>query len=462
MKKLCILFLLPICSLSAEYLHISQIDANRLVVSQEIDLYLDVSGDDGRPIRGLTAEDFLVYEGAKEGQTGQKAEIISLETDAHQSEGLEILLLVDNSGSMYDKLDGEATETPEETRMYAARRAIERFIGNAFGPGDSISLASFNSEFFLHTRGAEDPSSVHALLSDIRRPTGDEMYTDLYRSLSEAADLMSPVRGRRLVLVLSDGENYPLPERDGAPEAPDYKSIIERYRRRGISLYAIHLGDRRDRHLGEIALQTGGSVYRADDAGGLYNVYSRIREKLENEYRLSYRASMFSGEKTFVRLSLADDSSRLSEGFYYSSQLFGRAMKPFPLPLLGLSVLSFLIWLLFYSVRLRKRNRSPLLEVIDRAYGTRVGNKTLALDGGVTRIGSKEGADLGIAGRFTAGDELTVSYSDKEKAYTICEQPGLLVNNQPVGKSRLLEGGDLIQFEGTTIVFHEADESEQT
>lgn len=452
----------------AETVSIAQVDASPLLLAQNVDLYLSITDETGRPVSGLRMEDFSVLESLDGEHYSPVSEVRSLTERPHGEEGIYILLLVDNSGSMYDSMSGVPTEDEAEMRTAYARGAISRFVGSSFNRKDRIALASFNTDVTFHADNVTDPASVNGLLKEIRRPEAKQAYTELYHALAEAAAPAGTTRGRRVVVVLSDGENYPYYTRSGDPH-PKYgtrlltpQEVVEAYQREGVTLYAINFGSERDRNLGDMALRTGGAVYDARNEDELAGIYRDIREKIESEYRLRYRAGMFASDRTFVRVVPRGSEAGAVERYYYTSTMFGVPVDPYPLRILLLLPLALLVWLLLFLVRYRRFHAAAALQVLRTGYGTKVSSSTIALTGDVTVIGGGERADLTISGRGAPRDQdVTIQYDRNSGSYTIAGGAGITVNNRPVKGGRPLSGGDVLNIEGTTIVFEEPDRKKE-
>ena len=447
--------------LEAQTLSISQIDSSPLLLSQDIELYLSLTDSEGNPIEGLSKEQFEVYESAEGKDYREVEEIEKLEAKPNKERGIHIMLLVDNSGSMYDALDGEATENSSSMRIHHAKEAIRRFINDSFNPRDVVSLAGFNTDITILSEAIKDPSALDGLLSSIERPTAEEAYTELYQSLREASKSLAGYRGRKVVVVLSDGENYPYYQHSEKPH-PTYKEellepeeVVESYQMEGISLYAVHFGIKQDPNLGEMALQTGGNVYDARDEEELASVYRDIKEKIENEYLLRYRASMIPAERRFVKLRYESGNvGAEAERYYYAGTVFGSPLEPYPFYYLLVSLAALLLWFLLLLLRYRKLRNEAHIEVLQTAYRSKVSSSTIPLTQEKTVIGGGERADLTISGNSSVKEQhATIAYEPKSKSYTLVSEGNVTVNNRQVRGQKTLSDGDLVSIEGTTIVF---------
>ncbi|MFO8043351.1 MAG: VWA domain-containing protein, partial [Alkalispirochaeta sp.] len=189
----------------------AEIDTSRLLTRQTVDVYLGITDAAGESVEGITAEALQIEE-APEGGTFRPVEILSVDPRAAETEGITFFLLIDNSGSMYDRIDGTPTDERSETRMTAVQEAIRTFTDRIDNPRDQIALATFNTHYRLLLEPTSSMRTVDRILEEIPRPEADDAYTELYRAVSHAAGDLSEAEGRRVLLVLSDGENYPFAE----------------------------------------------------------------------------------------------------------------------------------------------------------------------------------------------------------------------------------------------------------
>ncbi len=463
MKRMVVFIFLIACGtvpLFSDTLSINQIDASSLLLSQKVDLYLSCTDRNGKTIEGLTIDNFTVSEFSEEYEEPEEREILDLVEGPNKEQGIHILLLLDNSGSMYDDMDGKTTENTEEMRITHAKDGVRSFIDNSINPGDVISLASFNTFLTFHSELIRDPSALDGLLGTIRRPDSEKAYTELYHSLADSSKKMAVHRGRKVVVVLSDGENYPYFTHSGKPHTeygedlrtPD--EVIETYQREGITLYAVHFGINRDENLGRIAIDTGGNVYDARNRRELAEVYRDIKKKIENEYRLTYRAGMVPSELKYVRVALNGKREISATRHYYSSTIFGIPSGRYPYSLLLLVLAALVLWTLLLLIRYRKINNSPALEVLKTGFSTKVSASTIPLTGEKTVIGGGERADLTISGLPSLKQEHAVIVHDPTtNSYTLAGDASLTVNNRKLQGPKKLTDGDVLGIEGTTIVF---------
>lgn len=440
---------------------LSQLDSSALLTTQSVSAYVSVTDDQGAPVTGLPPEAFSILESPDGTAFHPVARVNAFTPNAGAAEGITFLLLIDNSGSMYDTLDGKTTTDPQAMRVTLAKGAVRDFLSSVTSPSDRVGLVVFNTNYRVLARAVANRERLASLLEGINRPTPEEAYTELYASLSLASREFAGIRGRKAIIVLSDGENYPYAQYSGK-EHPVFKGYIYRFteailanQQEGVTVYGINYGSGSvlDSHLGQIALETGGRVFDAANGEQLAGIYQEIHRQVAGEYRLNYRASIAPAERTYVRVDVSTGAGKATATrFYFASTVFG-------LPLDRLSLLLLLPFLLagalvwgLTRLRLERRPRPANLEVLQ----TRVGHpmtRVVPLTTSKTVIGGSPSANLTIVGAPQLREEhASILYDPKDKSYTIVGSGDVTVNNQPV-KTRKLESGDVIDAGGATIVF---------
>lgn len=439
---------------AADTLSISQVDTAGLLVRQTVDIYLSVTDPGGNPVEGLDAGSFRVFE-SPDGETFEERPVVRFRPAVNVSQGIAFMLLVDNSGSMYETLDGRDTQAEGERRITHAKSAIRSFLGSITSPRDRIALASFNTLYTEHAGLTADRMKIGSLLEEISRPAREDAYTELYASLTLASEAMGRVRGRKVVIVLSDGENYPTFQRSGRPH-PEYGERTYLYtdpvdvcRREGVSIFAVNFGLEKDQNLQSIARETGGAVFEARGGEELDQVYRLIRERVLREYQLRYRAGMTPAEVRTVRVTIPGDRA---ERQYLAGTVLGRPMDGPAWYLLAPLLAALLLWLLLLRIRPPAKRRNPSLEVLGSELG-RPSTRLFSIQGKNTVIGASQGADFTIAGAPSVRQQhATIVFDEKNRAYTLVGDGEVSVNNKPATR-RKLESGDVINIGGTTLVF---------
>jgi Ca-activated chloride channel family protein len=152
-----------------------------------VQLVVSVSSRDGRPVRDLQAKDFVLKENGK----ARKIETFLRTQDAADSDRapVELALLLDTSSSM-------------SADLRRARDAIVGFAGAvpSFARG---RILAFDRE--AYDRGFE-ASNLKGVLDDMINLKGGAG-TRIFDAVIDGASLVSKERGRRVIVLFTDGED---------------------------------------------------------------------------------------------------------------------------------------------------------------------------------------------------------------------------------------------------------------
>jgi len=322
---------------------------------------------------------------------------------------------------------------------------------------------SYNTSYTLLAPPSGDKAQVAGFLEGIERPDSEQAYTELYAALTLAVEDFTGFGGRKAVVILSDGENYPYFEHSGKPH-PEFGEKIYRYtepiracQEAGISVYAVNFAAQRDPNLEAIAVETGGTVFDARNQEELARVYQRIHQQVAGEYLIGYRATMTPAERKYVRVQVRENGqSQQATRFYFSSTVFGLPLERLSALLVIPFVLAFVLLWLISLLKFEKKRGPATLEVLKTRVG-RAQTRVMPLGTAKTVIGGSRNADLTIVGNPSVKEQhATVIYDSKKKAYTVVGSGDLTVNNRPV-KTKVLEPGDVIDVGGATIVFDDGE-----
>ena len=455
---------------SADTASLAQLDASRLLISQQVDAYVSVTDATGAPVPGLTRDAFRVAESADGRSFTPIPSLLSFQPAAGAANGISFLVLLDNSGSMYDTMDGRKTTDPGQMRITHAKDAIRTFLASMTSPRDRVGLASFNTFFTLLTPLVASREPAGDSLGSIQRPAPDQAYTELYASLDLAARAFAGTGGRKAIIVLSDGENYPYLRYSGK-EHPVFKRRVFRYtesiqaaQEEGVTVYGINFGsgeDHPDPNLLAITRDTGGRLFSAQNRDELAGIYGEIHRQVEQEYLLRYRATIDPAEKRYVRVTVSTPGGTAETSrFYFTGTVFGLPLDHLgPLLVIPFLAAVALVWFLT-TLKLERGPGPARLEVLQ----TRIGHpltRSLTLGSARTVIGSSSTADLTIAGAPRIREQhATIVKDPRDSSYTIAGSGDLMVNNQPV-TTRKLESGDVIDVGGSTIVFENGEKDHE-
>lgn len=434
-------------------LSITQIDTARLLSSQETRLYVSAPGLEP----GASPDSLAVYE-SLDGDSWERRPVRAVTRAPNEDAGISFYLLLDNSGSMWT----ETTETGK-ARIADARAAAGEFL-RSLGPKDRVGLAVFNTRYWEAGKPGGAAADAARALEEIGRPSEADAFTELYLSLERGLEALAAEPGRRVLIALSDGEDFPFSRRTGRPN-PDSglrssgpSAVIDRASRDGVTVYAIRFGSERDQRLGSIAADTGGRAFDAMDGLELAEVYETVRTDVLAELAVDYRAGMAAGEERLVRVEAETPGARLASPVrrYYAGTLFGgSAERPVPYLFL-LTAAAFAAWGALVLLRLeRPTDRAGIRLLYGPSGRAGRGTRFFELAGTRTVVGSGAAAGITLAGNPSIRSEHAAIVRDEAKGtYTLVADSPVTVNNRPASRRRL-ESGDVINLAGTVVVFEE-------
>jgi len=271
---------------------------------------IQVTGRNGKAISDFTQQDFLVFD---ENQPQQIAHF------GRESEPLDLLLLLDISGSMRRSLEDVAAAT---------RAALAQLR-----PGDRVGLMLFARRAEVVQPFTEDLRSTQNKILDSIYKQNLGSGTLINESLIAAADYMKqqPVKGRRAVLIVTDNEglNYKSPDSEVVRAMHSADTVL--------NALVVRKGGRppvvnRARYTNPdfdppdvyaISEKTGGEA--VEGLGKVSEMFQRMIERIRSRYFIQYPAPQAEpGTFRHIRVELApeakrkypDATVRAREGYY--------------------------------------------------------------------------------------------------------------------------------------------------
>ncbi|MXW02122.1 MAG: VWA domain-containing protein [Holophagales bacterium] len=225
-----------------------------------VELYTTVVDGQNRPVTSLGESDFTVFE------DGRRQELAKFELV--EDLPLTLGVVIDTSGSM-------------ETSLGEARRTASQFLANMITPRDRSFAVAFATRPELLIGRTSDVSAVALSIERLRAAGATALHDALITSLY----YFRGVRGRRALVLLSDGED--------TSSSVDYRDAEEYARRSGVAIYTIGLGVGRTQmilrnKLSDLAKVTGGRSFFISRAEDLAPVYGDIERELRSQYLLAY------------------------------------------------------------------------------------------------------------------------------------------------------------------------------
>ena len=226
-------------------------------VSVDVVLANAVVTDGGRFVKGLTRDDFKIFDDGKE------RPVTSFQSDEAP---LEVVLALDVSASM-------------STALADVKEAAQGFL-RALRPQDRVTLVAFNNALFTLSRGVPGTEALPAL-NKLTAWGSTALYDVIVRSLQ----LLSRQPGKHALVIFSDGD-------DSSSQA-----TLERVQKlvadSDAMLMAVGLGrgstvDELKEKLESLADASGGRVLFAEKSDELSESFAKVVEDLINQYTLGF------------------------------------------------------------------------------------------------------------------------------------------------------------------------------
>lgn len=250
-----------------------------------VEVHVTVRADDGALARGLTQDDFEIYD------NGKRREITVFSADVQP---ITMALLLDRSGSV-------GAQFAEVTA--AARAFVERLL-----PADraAVSTLTWECEPLTSDRGR--------LMARLDSLTIMDGASAVWGGLNRTLSTLGRESGRRALLMFSDGDDQVavggprglMPSRDGCQWAADRSlvtldDVVRRAEREGVMVYTVSIDNRggttRDGDLRRIARESGGERYRLERDAELSAAFTRIADELHHQYLIGFVPETFDGKR---------------------------------------------------------------------------------------------------------------------------------------------------------------------
>jgi Ca-activated chloride channel homolog len=224
-----------------------------------VEVYATVMDRRGEPVTGLTAADFSVSE------DGAPQRISAFAAGGFP---LSIAIAVDRSFSM----------AGAGNRLGVAKSAARTLVG-ALRPDDQVMVVAIGGDTAIV---APLSAGRAAALAAINRLDAWGT-TPLYDATLEALEAIQPARGRRALVLISDGT-----DRYSNATAAD---LVSRARSRDVLVYPVAIGTARPPVFAELASATGGRSFFVPEPAALIATMTQIATELRYQYLLGYAPS---------------------------------------------------------------------------------------------------------------------------------------------------------------------------
>lgn len=245
----------------------------------------------GKALTTLKLEDFVL---TIDGQTAKIGELFRSESPVR------LALLFDNSSSVTIARDFE-------------RKAAIRFFRRVIRPQyDLAALFSVSAVTHLEQPLTKD---VRSLINAIEAFPPPEGATALNDGIVEASNYLSDHIGRRIIVILSDGQDtlsdisfdrmVEIVQKNNCQVYIVHTNEFENYKRTGNRSGSANLRAlAAERRMRDLAAQTGGAVYSPIDERELDAAFSQISAELSSQYILGYYPEDDSPDGRFHKIEI--------------------------------------------------------------------------------------------------------------------------------------------------------------
>jgi Ca-activated chloride channel family protein len=244
-----------------------------------VNVFVNVTDGNGAPVGGLTQENFALYE------DGRPQKIAYFERDTGMP--LSLVMAIDTSGSVHKDLSVE-------------KSAAHNFVHALMRPVDQLDLIDFNSDVREVVPFTNNVHRIDAGLENLSYGPATALYSAVYL----AAQSLATRRGRKVLVLISDGGN--------TVKGTDYPQALDEALRGEVMVFSIIdlpiVADAGRDTAGEHAMitlsqETGGKYYYAD-SGNLEAVFKKVSEDLRSQYLIGYYPSRRTTDGSFRRISV--------------------------------------------------------------------------------------------------------------------------------------------------------------
>ena len=273
-----------------------------------VTLLVTVHDHDGRMVKNLTQDDFVLLEDG----VPQKIDYFSRESDLPLTVGL----LVDTSRSQTGVLERE-------------RRASYTFLDQVLLDKDRAFVVRFDDR--VETLQGLTSSRSELALALGRLSIPQHYATLIYSAIQESSEnVMRQQPGRKAFILLTDGVAY--------RDATSIGTAIEYAQRADTILYSIRFSDpiqvyrpfkaailaaaseRGKQGLQQMAGETGGVSYEVKKSQTIEAIYSEIEDALRNQYSIGYMPARQNADGKYHKIKLLTKDHHLTvitrDGYY--------------------------------------------------------------------------------------------------------------------------------------------------
>jgi Ca-activated chloride channel family protein len=246
--------------------------------TQVVPLFATVTDATGRLIPDLTKEDFQVFD-------NNKSQAVTL--FVNDTQFIKVVVMLDESGSMVNNIA-------------RVKDGAEQFLLRLL-PDDRARIGSFEDKIILSPEFTNDRNElIRFLKEDLQYGNG----TRLWDAVEVSMSALSPLEGRRVALVFTDGGDDP-----GPGKHVSYDTVLKRAQAEGYMVYAIGFHSRcrcgaggrmtetdPDPSLKKIAAESGGGYFELKEGMDLSSTFTRVAQELHSQYVIGFTPETLDGK----------------------------------------------------------------------------------------------------------------------------------------------------------------------
>jgi Ca-activated chloride channel family protein len=237
-----------------------------------VSLFATVTDARGRLVPNLTKEDFEVLDNGK---------LQPLAVFEHVVQPISVVVMLDTSGSMTQSIG-------------PMRSAAEQFLIQ-LRPEDQARVGAFNDRIQISPRFTNKHDELVADMKNLGFGNG----TRLWDAIATSLDAMRGIEGRRVVLLVSDGE-------DLSSKTAKLSTVIDRTHAEEVTIYAIRMQSSvpprvrvvgiDDSGLRRVVAETGGGYFEVMSPTDFASTFARVTEELHSQYVVGFAPPILDGK----------------------------------------------------------------------------------------------------------------------------------------------------------------------
>jgi Ca-activated chloride channel family protein len=251
---------------------------------------------EGRLVPDLTQEDFTILD------NGKPQEVVFFQNDVQP---FTAVVMMDFSFSM-------------NANLKLLKAAAEQFILRLL-PTDRAQVGAFSDKIMFSGTFTSDRDDLVSALDDLQ--FGNP--TRLYDAIEASIDMLDDAKGRKVVLVFTDG--------DDTASRRGFGDVLKKAQEKEVMVYAIGLQSeffngarmqrtRPDRALRRIADETGGGYFELQKTDELAPTFTRVAQELHSLYALGFTPGALDGKEHKLEVRAKPGMNARARRSYIASQ----------------------------------------------------------------------------------------------------------------------------------------------